>query len=140
MMRFEQQNIGLKRAIDLEAYLTEKYVLNGTVNYAYGMSDWMLKNDLKWAFNVGHLRDMGVELLVVTGTMSAGSRDKPYLEKLAYFPEDNVEIWKIQGSGDARIASLFEDVLEKREKDPCFVTPKPVVEAIMGAYFQALKQ
>jgi hypothetical protein len=139
MMRLESQNLRLQRAVDLEAILTEKSVLNGTINYVYGMSDWLLQDKLPWSFNAGHLGDMGIQLLVVTGTLSPGRRDQPYLQKLGYFPDENVEIWKIQPSGDSRVASLFQGVLHKRAQDPCYVTPKSEVERIMGAYFQALK-
>jgi hypothetical protein len=139
LIRLERQNRHLQRAIDLEGVLTEKSVLNGTVNDIYGFSDWLFHDNLNWSFNVGHLRDMGIELLLVNGSLTPGPRDRPYLEKLASFTESNVEIWKILPSGDERVASLFKELLVKKEKDPCFVTPKSSVEQVMNAYFQKLK-
>lgn len=139
LMRLERQNRALQRAVDLEGVLTEKYVLNGTVNDVYGFSDWIFYDNLKWSFNVGHLRDMGIELLLVNGSLTPGPRDQPYLEKLASFSENDVEIWKILPSGDERVASLFKEILVKRENDPCFVTPKSLVEQVMNVYFQKLK-
>ena len=75
IMRFEQQNIQIKRAIDLEVILSGKKTINGDVNMNYGYTDWPLMEKLP-KLNFGHLGQMGVELLLVTGKLNVPEKEQ----------------------------------------------------------------
>jgi hypothetical protein len=139
MMRFERQNMQVKRAVDLEALLAEKYVMNGSVNDIFGLTEWPLFENLEWPFMLGHLRDMGVELLIVTGQLRVSSRDQNFVERIAVFSEENIEIWRLKPSGQKAVAPIFQDLISKRKSDFCYVASKAEVKSLLQSYWDASK-
>ena len=132
-MRFEQQNMQIKRAIDLEVILSGKKTINGDINMNYGYTDWPLTEKFP-KLNFGHLGQMGVELLLVNGKLNVPEKERPYLSMLAEFPEDEVQIWKIKPSDNPALDALFRPFIQRANTDACYVAPKKEVEAAIAEF------
>ena len=137
IMRFEAQTPGNQRRGELEAILTGKQTMNGMVNRYIATTEWLL-NDRPTGFVAGHLADMGTELLVVDGPMNLTEADQPYVEFLAAFPEEDINIWKLVPTGNPAVSGLFTDLIEQRRSNACYVTPKHEVEARMQQLYRVL--
>ena len=137
IMRFEAQTPGNQRRGELEAILTGRQTMNGMVNRYIATTEWLL-NDRPTGFVAGHLADMGTELLVVDGPMNLTEADQPYVEFLAAFPEEDINIWKLVPTGNPAVSELFTDLIEQRRSNACYVTPKHEVEARMQQLYRVL--
>jgi len=133
IMRFEKQNIEIKRAIDLEVVLSGKKTINGDVNMNYGYTDWPLLPQFP-AINFGQLGQLGAELLLVNGKLQVPVKERSYLTLLAEFPEDDIQIWKIIPGSDVRLDALFKPFKERNAVDACYVASKPEVAAALAAF------
>jgi hypothetical protein len=139
IMRFEQQNVRSKRALDLELMLTNKLTINGDINYMLGYTELPITPGFPH-FHIGQLGQLGAELLITTGHLQVPPSERPYLELLAAFPEDDVEIWKIIPTTDTRLTNLFQPFIDHRRADPCYVAPKTEVLAALQQFWQIIKE
>lgn len=128
IMYFEEQNLALQQQVRFDAILTEKMAVNGWVNYHFLMTEFLLQNRPP-GFHAGHLGDMGVDLLMVHGGAGFPPVDQPYLERLGYFEQSMMEIWKIKPSGDPELTRIMGESVKGRYRDSCHVTTKPAASA-----------
>jgi len=137
IMRFEAQNVQLRRAVDLERMLAKKQSINGLINNLYGFTEVAGLND-KSPINLGHLAQMGVELLIITGHYTPGTKNAPYAYKIAEFADSGVEIWKLKPGPDERITELFKPYVEAARVNPCQITSGAEVRATNAKFVEYL--
>ena len=53
---------------------------------------------------------------------------------LAEFPEDEVQIWKIQPGDNPTLEALFRPFIQRANTDACYVAPKQEVEAAIAQF------
>ena len=138
IMRFERQNSSFQRPIELDVVLADKVALNGPVNMRYGYTELPLMQDAG-RFNMGHLGQMGLELLLINGHFTPPDRDRPYLERLAYFADSEQEIWKVSPGDDPNVAGLIRPFIEARRGNDCYVAPKVEAKRAIDSYFNYLR-
>jgi hypothetical protein len=126
IMRFERQNVLLRRIIDLEVLLTGKKTINGDINYNYGYTEWALEPRFR-NFNFGQLGQLGAELLLVNGKLNISPNERTSLQLINEFPEEDIQIWKIIPGDDPQLARAFKPFIDQSQQDPCYVAPKAAV-------------
>ena len=138
IMRFEKQNVSLKRVLDLEVILADKVTINGAINQNYGYTELPLAEGFPH-FNMGYFGQMGVELLLVYGKINLPEKDQPYMQLLAEFPEDNTQIWKILPGHDPRMTSIFQPFIDKSNADRCYVAPRDEAKSAIDQFIGIIR-
>ena len=138
IMRFEKQNTSLKRVLDLEVILADKVTINGAINHNYGYTELPLAEGFP-NFNMGCFGQMGVELLLVYGNINLPEKDRPYMQLLAEFPEDNTQIWKILPGHDPRMTAIFQPFIDKSNADRCYVAPRDEAKSAIDRFISIIR-
>ena len=136
IMRFERQNVQLRRIIDLELLLTGKRTINGDVNFNYGYTEWALEPQFR-NFNFGQLGQLGAELLLVNGKLNISPKEGNTLQILKEFPEEDIQIWKILPGDDPQLTAAFKPFIDQAQKDECYVAPKSAVQDALQVLIKA---
>jgi hypothetical protein len=136
IMRFERQNVLLRRIIDLEVLLTGKRTINGDVNFNYGYTEWALEPQFR-NFNFGQLGQLGADLLLVNGKLNISPKESATMQLLREFPEEDIQIWKITPSNDPQLTAAFKPFIDQAQKDECYVAPKSAVQEALQVLIKA---